>query len=85
MLKRTLILLALVSCFSLVAASDANAWIVRRVAPVRRVAARAVFPPYPVARRVVPGPVYRRPVVYGRPMVYVTPRVYASPVIFYGY
>ena len=31
----------------------------RRVAPVRRVAARAALPPYPVARRAVVGPVYR--------------------------
>jgi hypothetical protein len=46
--------------------------ILARVAPARRVAARVVSPPYPVARRAVVGPVYRplaypayRPVIYG--------------------
>ncbi len=33
--------------------------IIGRVAPVRRVAARAVLPPYPVARRAAVGPMYR--------------------------
>ncbi|MCA9231150.1 MAG: hypothetical protein KDA57_10885 [Planctomycetales bacterium] len=85
MLKRTAIILALVGMFSVASASDANAWVVRRVAPVRRVAARVVLPPYPVARRVVAGPVYRRPIVYGAPVIYATPHVYASPVVYYGY
>ena len=81
MLKRFLILTVLVSGFTFVGASDANAWVVRRVAPVRRVAARAVLPPYPIARRVVAGPVYR-PVVYRRPLVY-GPAV--SVGVGYGY
>jgi len=85
MLKRTLILLVLVGGFSVAGASDANAWIVRRIAPVRRIAARAVLPPYPVARRVVAGPIYRRPVVYGRPVIYAAPRVYVSPGVNFGY
>jgi hypothetical protein len=49
--------------------------------PVRRVAARAVLPPYPVARRVVPGPVLYRPYVtpvYG-------PMVYGAPYMPYAY
>ena len=79
MLKRTLVILALFGGFSVMSAAEANAWVVRRVAPVRRVAARAVLPPYPVARRVVAGPVYRRP------LVYAAPRVYAGPVFYYGY
>jgi hypothetical protein len=45
--------------------------VVRRVAPVRRV----VLPPYPVARRVVAGPVYRP---YYRP--YYGPRFYGPGV-----
>ncbi|MCG8448071.1 MAG: hypothetical protein MI725_00640 [Pirellulales bacterium] len=74
MLKRILIMSALAVGFTVSAAPEANAWVVRRVAPVRRVAARAVLPPYPVARRVVYGPVYRRPIVYRGPVVY-GPRV----------
>jgi len=85
MLKRTLIMLVLVSGFSTMAASDANAWVVRRIAPVRRVAARAVLPPYRVARRVVAAPIYRRPVVYGHPVIYAAPPVYVRPVVHYGY
>ncbi|MAT72087.1 MAG: hypothetical protein CMJ58_21485 [Planctomycetaceae bacterium] len=60
MFKRMLILGALVVGFAAASAAPADAGIFyRRVAPVRRVAARAVLPPYPVARRVVAGPVYR--------------------------
>ena len=71
MFKRFLILTVLVSGFTFVGTSDANAWVVhrRRIAPVRR----AVLPPYPIARRVVAGPVYR-PFVYRRPVV-VAPAV----------
>ena len=70
MLKKTLLVLAIVGAFSF-AAQDANAWIVHRRAPVRRAVARTVLPPYPIARRVVTGPVYRAPVVYATPGVYV--------------
>ena len=69
MLKRILILSALVVGFTLSAAPDANAWVVRRVAPVRRTVARVALPPYPVARRVVARPIYR-PYVYRAPVVY---------------
>jgi hypothetical protein len=73
---RILLLTAIVGDFTLATAPQADAGVfVRRIAPVRRVAARAVLPPYPVARRVAYGPVYRpyvrpygywaRPVVYG--------------------
>ncbi len=82
MLKRILIVVLLVGGFSVVSAAEANAWIVRRVAPVRRVAARAVVRPYPVARRVVAGPVVRRRVVYSNPVVYSAPPVvYSRPVV----
>ena len=82
MFKRILIMSALVVGFSISATPDANAWIVRRVAPVRRVAARAVLPPYPIARRVIAGPVvYRRPIVYSAPVVYRP----AVRVGYYGY
>ncbi len=78
MFKKTLLMLALVGTFSFASATDANAWVVvRRVAPVRRAVARTVLPPYPVARRVVAGPIYRAPVVYG-PSVYVGPGVYVG-------
>jgi hypothetical protein len=55
----------------------------RRVAPVRRVAARAVLPPYPVARRAVVGPVYRpvyRPIYRPIAAPYYGPRVYGPGV-----
>lgn len=67
MLKRILLIVAVVAGTTLVAAPQADAGVfVRRVAPVRRV----VYPPYPVARRAVAAPVYRpyaayRPVVVG--------------------
>jgi hypothetical protein len=81
MFKKTLLMLAMVGTFSFTAAADANAW--HRIRPVRRVVARAVLPPYPMARRVVVGPVYRHPVVYG-PSYYATPTVYATPSIYVG-
>jgi hypothetical protein len=72
-------MLALVGAFQFgTAINDANAWVVvrRPIAPVRRVVARTVLPPYPVARRVVfgppafYGPAYYGPAFYG-PGVYV--------------
>jgi hypothetical protein len=78
-----LIIALLFGGFTVASAAEANAWIVRRVAPirriapVRRVAARAVLPPYPVARRVIAGPVIRR-----RPVVYASPVVYPAPVVY---
>ena len=71
MLKRILLIVAVVAGTTLAAAPQADAGVfVRRVAPVRRV----VYPPYPVARAVAT-PVYRpygvyRPVVYGGPGFY---------------
>lgn len=77
MLKKALLVLAVVGAFSFGTATDANAWVVvRRVAPVRRVVARTVLPPYPVARRVIAGPVYPGPVVYGP--AYYGPGVYVG-------
>ncbi len=73
MFKRMMIIALLVSGFTALSATEANAWIVRRrIAPVRRVA-RVALPPYGV-RRVV-----RRPVVYGGGPVYAAP-AYAAPV-----
>lgn len=72
MLKRILLVVAIVGGTTFVAAPEADAGVfVRRVAPVRRV----VHPPYPVARRAVVAPVYRpyatyRPAVYGAPGFY---------------
>lgn len=65
MFKKFAILLALGAGFVIADTPDANAWVYRRVAPVRRV----IAPPYPVARRAVVGPrYYARPVV-ARPYV----------------
>ncbi len=84
MFKKTLLMLALVGTFSFAVAADANAWIVRRGRPVRRVVARTVLPPYAVTRRVIVGPVYRHPVFYG-PSYYTTPPVYAAPSVYFGH
>jgi hypothetical protein len=79
MLKKTLLMLAVVGVFSFATAQDANAWVyVRRVAPVRRAVARVVAPPYPMARRVIAGPVYPGPVIYG-------PSIYAGPGVYVGF
>lgn len=78
MFKRLLILAALGVGFAAASAVPADAGIYyRRVAPVRRAAARAVLPPYPVARRAVVGPVYRPYRAYYGP-------VYGGPV-YRGY
>jgi hypothetical protein len=64
--KRVLLIAAVLGGFAAAAAPQADAGIFyRRVAPVRRVAARAVLPPYPVARRAAFGPVYRPYRPYG--------------------
>lgn len=79
MLNRILIAGLLVIGSTLAVAPQADAGVYfRRVAPVRRVAYRAVLPPYPVARRAVVGPVVRPVVapIYG-------PRVWGGPA-FYG-
>ncbi len=85
MFKRLIITTVLVGGFLFAGAADANAWGVRRIAPVRRVAARAVLPPYPVTRRVVAGPIVHRPVVYARPVIYGRPVIYAAPTVYFGY
>jgi hypothetical protein len=66
-IKRTLLALAVVGGSFATFAPQADAGIIFRGGPVRRVAARTVLPPYPVARRAVVGPVYRpyRPYGYG--------------------
>jgi hypothetical protein len=78
--------------------SEAAIWY-RPVAPVRRVAARAVLPPYPVARRVVAAPVVVpyggyapfgtvvTPVYgYGGPVLYGSPYVYGGGIsVGFGY
>ena len=76
MFKKTLLVLALVGTFGIATAQDANAWIIHRRAPVRRAVARVVLPPYPIAHRVVAGPVvHPRAVVYG-PTIYAGPGYY---------
>lgn len=83
MFKRILILAAVAVGGLIAAAPQADAGIViGRIAPVRRVVYRTALPPYPVARRVVAGPVYR-PLVYPayRPVIYSPPVVYGPGVI----
>jgi hypothetical protein len=77
-MKRMALAAILFGGLALTAAPSADAGIfVRRVAPVRRVAARVALPPYPVARRAAFGPVYRP---YYRP--YVGPAFYGRG--YYG-
>ncbi len=82
MLKRILLVVAVVAGATLATAPQAEAGVfVRRVAPVRRV----VYPPYPVARRAVVTPVVApvaRPLVYPayRPVIYGGPGVYGPGV-----
>lgn len=75
-LKRILIMTAVLVGCAVASTPSADAGVVFRRAPVRRVAARAALPPYPVARRAAFGPVYR-PIV--RPVVRP---VYVAPVVF---
>ncbi len=78
-IKRTLVILAVLGGFAVAAAPQADAGIIFRGG---RLAARAVLPPYPVARRVAYGPVYRpyrHRAYYGG----YGPRVYGGPG-FYG-
>jgi hypothetical protein len=92
MFKRIVMVAVLGLAGVCVASETANAGIFYRpIAPVRRVAARTVLPPYPVVRRVVPAPVvYRpyvapvyRPVYYSAPYV---PYVYGGGVsVYFGY
>lgn len=66
MFKKLAILVALGAGFVIADTPDANAWVYRRVAPVRRV----IAPPYPVARAAVVGPRYYAPrPYYARPYV----------------
>jgi hypothetical protein len=58
-LKKILLTVAMLGGFAAMAAPPADAGIIFRGGPVRRVAYRAALPPYPVARRVAFGPVYR--------------------------
>jgi hypothetical protein len=76
-IRKALLIAALLAGVGSVAAPSqtADAGPFYRVAPVRRVAARAALPPYPLARRAVVGPVYRP---FYRPYY----RPYASP--YYG-
>ena len=94
MMKRILLVAVVAMGGLFVAAPKADAGIVfGRVAPVRRVAARAALPPYPVARRVVAAPVYRpyvypayRPAIYQpAPVFYGSPAVYAPGISVWAY
>ena len=81
-IKRTLVILAVLGGSAVAAAPEADAGIIFRGGPVRRVAARAVLPPYPVARRVAFGPVYRPYRAYYRPAYYGGPAYYGPG--YYG-
>jgi hypothetical protein len=81
MFKRILLVAAIGFTGLCVGAEKADAGIYfRPIAPVRRVAARTVLPPYPVARRVVTGPMLYRP--YGAPVY--GPVLYGSPYAYGG-
>ena len=90
MVKRILLVAVVAMGALFVAAPEAEAGIVfRRVAPVRRVVARTILPPYPVARvasRAVVGPVYR-PYVYPayRPVIYAPAPVYRPGITVWAY
>ena len=88
MFKRILLVAVVVAGGLGFAAPQADAGIIiGRVAPVRRVAARTVLPPYPVARRAVVGPVYR-PYAYPvyRPVIYQpAPVIYGPGITVWGY
>jgi hypothetical protein len=101
MFKRIVLTAVLGLAGSMVASerSDAAIWY-RPVAPVRRVAAHVVLPPYPVARRVVAAPVVTpvygpyapygtvvTPVYgYGGPVLYGSPYVYGGGIsVGFGY
>lgn len=58
-IKRVVLAASLMASFAAAAPQAEAGIVVRRWAPVRRTAARVVLPPYPVARRVAFGPVYR--------------------------
>ncbi len=75
-IKRILILAAVAVGCATASAPSADAGIVFRGGPVRRVAARAALPPYPVARRAAYGPVYRP---YARPYYR---GYFAAPVVY---
>jgi hypothetical protein len=82
MFKRIALVAVLGIAGSLTAAGSSDAGIFfRPIAPVRRVAARAILPPYPVARRVITGPLYG-PVVGPAYGVGYAPAIYGAP---YGY
>lgn len=82
-MSKRILLGLLIAVGGLLAAPKADAAVyVRGFAPVRRVAARAVLPPYPLARRAVVGPVVGYPVGY--PAIYGSPVVY-GPGIVAGY
>jgi hypothetical protein len=93
MIKRIFLTAAVAVSGLMVSAPNADAGIViGRVAPVRRVAYRAVLPPYPVARRAVVGPIYRpyvypayRPAIYGSPVIYGSPMIYGPGVSVWTY
>lgn len=84
MIKRMVMVAALAVTGLCVASEKSDAGIFYRpIAPVRRVAARAVLPPYPVAHRVatpVYAPVYRPVVAPVAPVFYGSPYVYGGGV-----
>jgi hypothetical protein len=81
MFKKLAILLALGAGFVIADTPDANAWVYRRVAPVRRVLA----PPYPVARRAVVGPRYYAPRPYTAAYGSFGGYGYGGPGIYIGF
>ena len=87
MFKKVFLMVALVGGFALMGSAEAQARrrgvVVHRrpVAPVRRVVARTVLPPYAVGRRVVAGPVVHHRAYYPAYPVYTHyPAVYGRGV-----
>jgi hypothetical protein len=82
MIKRILLAGLLAAAGTLAAAPEADAGVyLRPIAPVRRVAARAVLPPYPVARAAVVAPIYR-PVVAPVYRGFYGPHIYGAPYVY---
>lgn len=87
MLKRILLAVVTVAAVGMTAPAADAGIVVRRVAPVRRVAARTVLPPYPIARRAVVAPVVR-PVVVApvyRPVLRPAPIIVTPGIAVWGF
>lgn len=83
MIKRILVVALLGVAGSLVGAGTSEAGVFYR-GPVRRVAARAVLPPYRVARPIVAAPLVVAPVVGPVVRPAYVPMYYGAPYVYGG-